>query len=191
MKNILFLQSSVLGAHSQTRPLVQAVAAALAQAHPQATQRIRDLGHTPLPHLRGEHLAQAPAEAQEALAELKQADALVIGAPMYNFGVPSTLKAWLDHVLKAGETFCYTEAGPQGMLQGKKVLLVISTGGVYSEGAYKSYDFVEPYLRAALGFIGITDVTAVRVEGGAVNAEQGAASAQAAKQAALDWAARS
>lgn len=188
MKNILFVQSSVLGDNSQTNRVANALRTELAQRRPQDTHIVRDVGVQPLPHLRAEHLGQPPQEGVQALAELKAADALVVCAPMYNFSIPSTLKAWLDHVLKAGETFRYTEAGPQGLLTGKKVLLVVGTGGVYSEGAYKPFDFVEPYLRTALGFIGITDVTVVRVEGSAVQAELGQRSAAAAEQAAKAWA---
>jgi FMN-dependent NADH-azoreductase len=88
----------------------------------------------------------------------------VIGAPMYNFSVPTTLRAWFDHVLRAGETFRYTEQGPQGLLPGKRVIVVESRGGLYSEGAGAASDFQEPYLRHLLGFMGLTDVTFVRAE---------------------------
>lgn len=188
MKNILFLQSSILGDNSQTNRVANALRAELAQRRPEDLHVVRDLALTPLPHLQAEHLGQPPQEGAQALAELKACDVLVVCAPMYNFGIPSSLKAWLDHVLKAGETFRYTESGPQGLLSGKRALLVVGTGGVYSEGAYKPYDFVEPYLRAALGFIGITEVFVVRAEGSAVTAEAGRLSAQAAEQAAKAWA---
>lgn len=104
------------------------------------------------------------------LAELKDADVVVIGAPMYNFGIPSFLKSWIDHLARAGVSFSYTENGPVGLIHGKKVFLAIGTGGVYSEGDYKGYDFIEPYLRTSLGFFGMNDVTAFRVEGVSVSA---------------------
>jgi FMN-dependent NADH-azoreductase len=84
---------------------------------------------------------------------------------MHNFGTPSTLKAWIDHIARAGRTFAYTERGPEGLLKGKKAILVLARGGVYTDGPAKPLDFQESYLRSILGFLGITDVQAVRVEG--------------------------
>ena len=106
----------------------------------------------------------------ELLDELKDADTIVIGAPMYNFGVPAVLKSWIDHLARAGVSFSYTADGPVGLIQGKKVYLAIGTGGVYSEGDYKAIDFIEPYLRTSLGFFGLTDVTVFRIEGVSVSA---------------------
>ncbi|MFD2962888.1 MULTISPECIES: FMN-dependent NADH-azoreductase [Olivibacter] len=100
------------------------------------------------------------------------ADILVIGAPMYNFGISSTLKAWIDHITRAGITFKYTPEGLVGLITGKKAYVAVTTGGIYSSGDYKSFDFVTPYLKMALGFIGITDVTFIRGEGFAVSAVQ-------------------
>ena len=97
----------------------------------------------------------------ELLAELRAADIIVIGAPMYNFGVATSLRAWFDHVLRAGETFRYSEAGPKGLLSGKCVI-VVESRGFYSEGPSKAVDFQEPYLSHLLGFMGLTDVTFVR-----------------------------
>ena len=99
------------------------------------------------------------------IAELFRADVIVLGAPMYNFSISSTLKAWIDHVSRAGVTFNYTETGPVGLVRDKKVYVFTARGGVYSEGPAKSMDFQETYLRAVLGFIGLTDVTFVRAEG--------------------------
>jgi len=104
------------------------------------------------------------------IAELSAADVLVLAVPMYNFGLPSTLKAWIDHVVRAGRTFGYSPNGVEGLVKGKKAILVLARGGVYSEGPYKPFDFQEPYLRAVLGFIGITDVEVVDVAGVAVSA---------------------
>jgi FMN-dependent NADH-azoreductase len=84
---------------------------------------------------------------------------------MYNFGIASTLKSWIDHIARANKTFRYSEKGPEGLVKNKKVYLAISTGGVYSDGPMKAYDFTEPYLRAVLGFMGMTNLTAYRVEG--------------------------
>lgn len=182
MKKILYVKSSVLGDQSQTSAMVDALHAAWSRRHPQAEHVVRDLAAQPLPYLQGTHLAAAPAEGQAALEELKQADVVVLAAPMYNFGVPATLKTWLDHVLKAGQTFEYTSAGPRGLLQGKRAVLLASTGGVYSEGPYAAADFVVPYLKTALGFIGIADVEVVRIEGVAMG-EQGAQSRAQALQA--------
>ena len=84
---------------------------------------------------------------------------------MYNFGIHSSLKAWIDHIARSGQTFTYTEKGPEGLIKNKKVYLAISTGGVYSQGPMKAFDFTESYLRTTLGFLGMTDITAFRVEG--------------------------
>ena len=104
----------------------------------------------------------------KAIAELLAADVLVIGAPLYNFGIPSTLKAWLDHVARAGITFRYVDNQPQGLLTGKKVYLAVASGGIYSTGPLVAADFVVPYLKTALGFLGLTDITVTRVEGVAI-----------------------
>jgi FMN-dependent NADH-azoreductase len=101
----------------------------------------------------------------DLVAELLKADTIVLGAPMYNFSVSSTLKAWIDHVARVGLTFKYTETGPVGMVQGKKVYVFTSRGGVYSQGPAKSMDFHETYLRAVLGFIGLSDITFIHTEG--------------------------
>jgi len=103
------------------------------------------------------------------------ADVIVIGAPMYNFGIPAVLKSWFDHLSRAGITFKYTAEGPVGLLTGKKAYIAVTTGGVYSSGDATAYDFVTPYIKTMLGFIGITDVTIVRAEGFAVAELQGTA----------------
>ena len=137
----------------------------------------RDLGANPVPHLTADDgrracaatdtagAARSPQALSDALIdELKAADTIVIGAPMYNFGIPSTLKAWFDHVLRAGVTFRYTDAGPEGLLKGKRVIVVESRGGLYSEGPAQPMDFAGAAPAHVLGFIGITDVTFVRAE---------------------------
>ncbi len=146
---------------------------------PSSSVKVHDLANKPFPHLEEVHLQsfftpadnRTPAQQQavrhsdEAIREVMEADILVIGAPLYNFGIPSTLKAWIDHIARAGITFRYTEAGPEGLVKGKKVYVALSSGGVYSEGPLTGYDFVAPYLQTVLGFLGMTDVTIVRVEG--------------------------
>lgn len=181
IKNILYIKSSILGDNSKTNEVLDHLYATWLKKHASAVHVTHDLGANPLPHLTGAHLAAAPAEGLEALKELQEADTVVITAPMYNFGIPSALKAWVDHITKAGVTFRYTDAGPEGLLKGKRAILVVGTGGVYSEGPYKAADFVEPYLRTVLGFVGITDVTVVRVEGVALGGDVGAQSLVAAK----------
>lgn len=154
----------------------------LAAANPGSAVKTHDLTLHPFPHLEEVHLssfftpkenhtpelAEAIEHSDAAIAELKDAETIVIDAPMYNFGIPSSLKAWIDHIARAGQTFRYTESGPEGLVTGKKVYIAIATGGVYSDGEMKSYDYTEPYLRTVLGFLGMTDVTVFRVEGVAI-----------------------
>ena len=174
MKSLLVINSSAAREESVSRVLVEAAAARLLEANPDATVTRRDLGANPVPHLavhtlagvRGtpttaaEHAARSLSD--ELIAELRAADTIVIGAPMYNFGVTTSLRSWFDHVLRAGETFSYSAAGPKGLLTGKRVIVVETRGGLYSEGPAQALDFQEPYLRHLLGFVGITDVTFVR-----------------------------
>lgn len=177
MSSVLVVTSSALGAASVSTQLVEDAVRRLAAKDPAARIVTRDLGSQPVPHLTldsatairgGEPANPAQAEARalsDALvAELKAADTIVIGAPMYNFGMASTLKAWFDHVLRAGVTFRYTEAGPEGLLKGKRAIVVESRGGLYSEGPALPMDAQEPHLRTLLGFVGITDVTFIRAE---------------------------
>lgn len=170
--NILNIRSSATGAASVSNQLADRF---LAQ-FPDAQVTIRDVGAEPLPHLTAETVgairgaAETEAEKQtralsdQLIAELQAADLIVIGSPMYNFGMSSTLKTWFDHVLRAGITFRYTEAGPEGLLTGKKAIVIQSRAGLYSEGPAAGMDGQEPHLRTLLGFIGITDVTFVRAE---------------------------
>lgn len=176
MSNILVLNSSLSGEASVSRLLVADAVTELTQRDPGATLVFRDLATNPIPHLLPETVAGVRAQAttpaelaaralsDELIAELRHADTIVIGAPMYNFSIPTTLRTWFDHVLRAGETFSYSEAGPKGLLEGKRVIVVESRGGFYSEGPAQAMDFQEPYLRQLLGFIGLTDVTFVRAE---------------------------
>jgi FMN-dependent NADH-azoreductase len=163
---LLHLDSSILGDNSASRELSAAIVAHWQDAMPALSVTYRDLAEAALPHLSGGSLAGLdPAETAEAshvMQEFLEADVIVVGAPMYNFGVPSTLKAWIDRVLVAGKTFRYTETGPQGLAGGKKVVIASSRGGTHQDGGS---DFQESYLRFVFGFIGITDIEIVRAEG--------------------------
>ena len=175
MNRILVIDSAVSGEASVSRSLVREAVSALSAAAPIRVVA-RDLGAEPVPHLSEATLAGVrgtPATATELatralsddlISELRDADTIVIGAPMYNFSVPTGLRAWFDHVLRAGETFRYTDAGPVGLLSGKRVIVIESRGGLYSEGPAQAADFQEPYLRHLLGFMGLTDVSFVRAE---------------------------
>ncbi len=179
MQNILVVKSSALGDASASQSLINDF---LASAGPNANVTIRDVGANPLPHLSGATLggfsgADAPEAAEERalsdalIAELQAADLVVIGSPMYNFGITSNLKSWFDRVLRAGVTFHYTAEGPVGHLGGKRVLVVETRGGFYSEGAGQALDAQEPHIRTMLNFIGITDITFVRAERLAISPE--------------------
>lgn len=175
---ILHVVTSINGNQSMSHKLGEAIVRRL-QEQADADILVRNLADSPLPHLDGQLLGafftpadQRPAQlaetvklSEEAVRELFQADSIVIDVPMYNFSIPSTLKAWIDHIARAGVTFRYTENGPEGLVKGKKIYLAISSGGVYSEGASQDLDFTERYLRSVLGFMGMTDITAFRVEG--------------------------
>ena len=124
-----------------------------------------------LPEKRSPAEAKALALSDALVDELAAADVVVLAVPMYNFGLPSSLKAWIDHIVRPGRTFSYGEKGPEGLLKGKKAVVVVARGGVYSEGPAQQLDFQESYLRAVLGFIGITNVHVVRVEGVAMGEE--------------------
>ena len=167
---LLHIDSSALGANSVTRELTAAVVARWQDRVSRLQVQYRDLDANPVPHLTGRSLAKAdPAEVADAEQVLKQfleADVVVIGAPMYNFAVPSTLKAWIDRVTVAGTTFRYTENGPEGLAGGKRVIVASGRGGVHI-GAPS--DFQEPFLRFLFGFLGIEDVEFVRAEGVAMS----------------------
>ena len=165
--NILHVDSSALGNHSVSRELGRAVVEKALLVHPAAQVAYRDLAANPLPHWAPAADASDPAvrAGSDVLDEFLAADVVVIGAPMYNFSIPSTLKAWIDRVMVAGKTFRYGANGPEGLAGGKRVVIVSSRGGIYSEGPMQALDFQENYLRKVFGFIGVTDVEIVRAEG--------------------------
>ena len=163
---LLHLDSSALGTGSVTRELTATIVARWQDKLPDLQVEYRDLNANPLPHLTGRSLAQSdPTEVADALQVLEQflaADVVVIGAPMYNFSIPSTLKAWIDRIAVAGKTFRYTEQGPVGLAGSKKILVASARGGLHV-GAPS--DFQEPYLRQVFGFLGVTDIEFIRAEG--------------------------
>ena len=165
--NILHIDSSALGGHSVSRQLSLAVVETLTRANPGAGLVYRDVAAHPLSHWAPVADAADPAarSGSAVLDEFLAADVVVIGAPMYNFSIPSTLKAWIDRVMVAGTTFRYSANGPEGLAGGKRVVIVSSRGGVYSEGPMQPLDFQEEYLRKVFGFLGITDIEVVRAEG--------------------------
>ena len=171
---VLHIDSSALGSHSVSRGLTAAIVAELVREQPGVEVTDRDLAAQPIPHWSPVADAADPAAVlgSTVLEEFLAADMIVIGAPMYNFSVPSALKAWIDRVAIAGKTFHYTANGPEGLAKGKRVVIASSRGGFYGQGtAAQSFDFQEPYLRAVLGFLGITDVEFVRAEGVNVSAD--------------------
>jgi FMN-dependent NADH-azoreductase len=185
MTQLLHIQSSSNLSSSVSRDLSESFVRDYVAAHAGTTVIARDLVTSPIPHLgvdllggmfgKPEDLDDAQKAAlavSDALVEeIEAASLIVIGVPMYNFSIPSALKAWIDHVVRAGRTFHYTATGPAGLVTGKKLVLFLASGGVYSDGPYKPYDFQETYLRTILGFIGITDVTVIRAEGLALGAD--------------------
>lgn len=186
MKNILHIVTSPRGEESVSLKLGNALVNQIAETFPGSTATELNLATNPIPHITGEQIKalRTPQDlhteedkalvksSDDAIAQLQDTDIIVISIPMYNFGIPSNLKSWLDLVLRAGKTFSYTANGPQGLVTGKKVYLALATGGVYSEGPAAAMDFIVPYLQATLGFIGINDITVSRAEGLGVPALQ-------------------
>jgi len=177
---LLHIDSSILGTQSATRELGAAIVGKWQRQNPRGQVRYLDLAREPLNHLTGEvlgaesvpldqrnpELQRDVAAGQRALEDFLAADVIVVGAPMYNFSIPSQLKAWIDRIAVKGKTFRYTEKGPEGLAKGKKVIIVSARGGIYGAGSpAAALDFQENYLRGVLGFLGITDIEFVRAEG--------------------------
>jgi FMN-dependent NADH-azoreductase len=163
---LLHIDSSILGDHSASRTVSREIVARWKEAVPGLEVEHLDLVAQELPHLTGHHLAQMQVpESRDAqlLADFLAADVVVIGAPMYNFTISTQLKSWIDRVVVAGKTFKYGPNGPEGLAQGKRVIIAISRGGVYPENA--PFEHAESYLKVIFGFIGVTDLTFVRAEG--------------------------
>jgi FMN-dependent NADH-azoreductase len=182
---LLHIDASALGSHSVSRGLTQSIVAELTRAEPGYTVSYRDLAVEPLGHWSPVADANDPSSllGQALLEEFLAADTIVIGAPMYNFGIPSQLKAWIDRIAVAGKTFQYTANGPEGLAKGKRVIIASSRGGIYSAGPAAGLDFQEPYLRAVLGFLGITDIEFIRAEGVNMSAEHKTQAVEAAHAA--------
>ncbi|QSX37063.1 FMN-dependent NADH-azoreductase [Shewanella sedimentimangrovi] len=192
MSKVLVLKSSILGGYSQSGNLVNQLLSQMSEVE----VTVRDLAADPLPVLDGEIASglrggdslserqqQALALSDSLIAELKAHDTLVIAAPMYNFGIPTQLKNWIDLVARAGVTFTYTEQGPVGLIQGKKAIVITTRGGVHKDAAS---DHVVPYLKTVLGFIGISEVEVVYAEAlnmGQEASEQGLSQARNAMAA--------
>lgn len=175
---LLHVDSSVLGPHSVSRQVSAAIVERLRQATPDLAIVYRDLTTTPLAHLSGPHLAAAQgatpdaallpdiAASQAVLDEFLAADTVVLGAPMYNFTIPSQLKAWIDRIVVAGKTFKYDAQGPQGLAGDKRIIVAISRGGFYGPGTpIAALEHLESYLRGIFGFIGVTKLEFILAEG--------------------------
>jgi FMN-dependent NADH-azoreductase len=194
---LLHLDSSVLGPHSVSRQVSAAIADRLRQANPGITVTYRDLTVEPLAHLSGSHLAVAqgaPAAAElradlalgeTVLEEFLAADVVVIGAPMYNFSIPSQLKAWIDRIAVRGKTFSYGPNGPQGLAGDKRVIIAISRGGYYgTDTPMAAFEHLETYLRAVFRFIGVTKLEIIPADGIQVGPEHREKAVAGALQAA-------
>jgi FMN-dependent NADH-azoreductase len=179
MKQILMIEISPRGQESASRAVADTLAARLGDLHPSATLVRRDLATEHLAHLDGTTLRAISAKDPAQAARLKEAarqsdrltdellasDLLVIATPMWNFAIPSALKAWIDLVVRPGRTFQYADGGVLGLAKGKKAILILASGGVFTDGPWRAWDFVEPCLCQILGFIGIVDVQTIRIEG--------------------------
>ena len=191
---LLHVDSSILGDHSVSRAVSGAIVARLQSVKPDLEVTVVDLAASPISHISGAYLAAQGKGASDdpalqedmtvgetTMAAFLAADIVVIGAPMYNFTIPSQLKAWVDRICVAGKTFRYTEKGPVGLAGGKRVIIAISRGGLYGpETPYAAAEHQETYLRALFGFLGVTDLEVIRAEGLALGPEQRGAAMTAA-----------
>ncbi|WP_028864431.1 FMN-dependent NADH-azoreductase [Psychromonas aquimarina] len=190
MTNVLALKSSILGDYSSSSKLIDELLAQYAQQ--QAAVTVHDLAEQPLPVLDGEIASAMRSPEQlndkqqhalnlsdQLIAELESADLLVIGAPMYNFMIPTQLKIWIDLVARAGKTFTYTEQGPEGLITGTRAVVVTTRGGMHKDQAS---DQMIPYLKNVLAFIGITDVEVVYAESLAMGPEAAAVNLEQARE---------
>ena len=195
---LLHIDSSVLGPHSVSRQVSAAIVDRLQKATPDLNVTYRDLTTTPLAHLSGSHLAAAQGAVPEAVAlqqdlaagqtvleEFLAADIVVIGAPMYNFTIPSQLKAWIDRILVAGKTFKYSAQGVEGLAGNKRVIVAISRGGFYGAGTPAAVgEHLETYLRWVFGFIGVKNPEFISADGIQVGPEHREKAVAGALQAA-------
>ena len=199
MVMLLNIQSSPNMISSASRAVSQVFVDNFVAAHPDTKVVDLDLVSNPPTHFGPHHLRAffTPAEEHEPdntaaleasdlyVSQLLEANILVLGTPMHNFGISSTMKSWVDNILRAGKTFNYTETGPVGLLSGKKVVIVVGSGGIYSDGPMSACEHCGNYLRDILTTIGLSDITIVRAEGLAMGpdaAEKGLADAKAQAQ---------
>lgn len=183
--SILLITSSPRGAASHSTRIATEFADKLLAADPSNTLVVRDLVANPLPHIDADYSTgiYTPVEARTArqaevvgvsdavVDEVFAADTIILATGFINFNISSTLKSWVDHVARSGKTFAYGENGPKGLVTGKKVYIVLASGGIYSEGAAVQMDHAIPYLRSVLGFVGMTDVDVIRIEGVGMGAD--------------------
>jgi len=199
---LLHVDASILGANSVSRQVSAAAVERLRQANPDLAVTYRDLAAQPLAHLSDAHVAAAMggtvpqgaeaeiAASQAVLEEFLAADTVVIGAPMYNFGVPSQLKAWIDRIAVKGKTFAYDANGARGLAGAKRVIIAASRGGFYGAGApTAAFEHMESYLRSVFGFLGVTNLQIIVAEGLNVGPEQREKAMTDALAAATDLAA--
>ena len=186
MSILLHIDSSARYAGSLTRQLSAAYAEQWQAKNPAGKIIRRDLASQTLPHITeamiGAYFTPADkrsadqqaiiAESDKLVDELVAADTVVIGVPMYNFAPPSAFKAWVDHISRVGRTFSYGANGPTGLLTGKRAIVILSSGGVYSEGPAQPLDFNGTYIRSVMGFLGITDVELIVAEGVSMGEEK-------------------
>jgi FMN-dependent NADH-azoreductase len=177
--SILLITSSPRGAASHSTKIATELAQRLTAADPDSTLVVRDLAAQPLPYIdsdysagiytspekRSERQAKVVGISDKVVDELFAADTIILATGLINFNISSTLKSWIDHVARAGRTFSYGKDGPKGLVTGKKVYIVLASGGVYSEGPAVKLDHAVPYLRNVLAFIGLTDVEVIHIEG--------------------------
>lgn len=180
MKTLLQINTSIFSEGGQSSQLAERFVAAWRAANPDGRVRTRDLARNPLPHIDAERFGafiakpdertaaqqKIVAESDALIAEIREANVIVLGLPMYNFGVPSTLKAYIDHIARAGVTFRYSDKGPIGLLSGKKVYVFAARGGIY---AGTPRDTQTPYVRDVFAFLGMDDVELVYAEGLAID----------------------
>jgi FMN-dependent NADH-azoreductase len=182
---LLHIDSSILGEGSASRTLTREIVDRYQAARPDTEVTYLDLAADELPHLSPRALARVDARDaardEQALAQFLAADVVVIGAPMYNFTIPSQLKAWIDRIAVAGKTFRYGPKGPEGLAGDKRVIVAIARGGVYPAGS--PAEFGESYLRHLFGFLGVRDLTVVRAEGLKISPEHREAAIVAARAA--------
>ncbi|MDW9379215.1 FMN-dependent NADH-azoreductase [Chryseobacterium sp. JV558] len=181
-KKVLHIISSTRGTDSYTIKMGNLIVDKITESEPAVSVDVLDLSKKLFPHLsqdqingfftppehRTPELAEAIRMSDEAVAQIQEADYIVIGVPMYNFSITSGLKAYLDHIARAKVTFQYSESGSEGLLKGKKAFIAGGSAGLFTAGPNKPFDFAIPYLTHFLSFIGITDVTIFRVEGTAI-----------------------